>query len=216
MKTDLFPAIYNKVGLIFIMILLITSMMSCQWIGYGDALRENITLEEAQSLVSFPICIPAYIPPEIDSNPQIIYEADSANVAEETYIRLKYKYLDDKEKAFEVYQRYTNKGGMSTEYTDSQLESRMGGAIVTLFYWISPNPLSESELNVIKKQAKLDADVFQTDQTVCWLYEITDPSEYRSTMTEWIIEHVDYRILSYLPAEEIEKVTLSMFDCSKP
>ena len=189
------------------------------WMSSGlphDIVRENITLEEAQRLVSFPICMPAYIPPEINPEPQIIYYVDDVEIPELTYIRLRYQRVGSREVAFEVYQRYTPDEAMRTEYPESQLESSRRAAIITLVYWLSPTLPSENERKDVMEQAKLEANSFQTNQTVWWLYEITDPIEYRSTMTRWIKDHVQYRILSYLPAEEIEKVTLSMLECSNP
>jgi len=178
-----------------------------------DTLKENITLREAQNLVSFPVCVPSYVPAGIDPQPQVIYESDAANVAEETYVRLRYKQLDAGKDILEVYQRYTPDETMKTKYPESVVE----GAEAALLNWISyPRLLSESELTVAAERAHIDANVLQTDQTVWWLYEIHDPTEYRSTMAKWIGNHVEYRILSYLPAEEIKKVTMSMLECTSP
>jgi hypothetical protein len=182
------------------------------WINLPhDDYRANITKVEAQSLVSFPICVPTYVPPETDPSPQFIYESDAANVPEETYILMRYRRMGGQEEVFEVYQKYTRDEGMKTEYSQSAHE----GAKVSLLYWMFPYPefLSES-VGLIVEEMHLEASVFQTDQTIWWLYEIVDPIEYRSTMTKWITNHVEYRILSYLPAEEIKRVTLSMFECS--
>lgn len=33
-------------------------------------------------------------------------------------------------------------------------------------------------------------------------------------MTKWVVNNVEFRIFSYLPAEEIKKVTLTMLECS--
>ena len=218
MKTETFPKKLIKVALVLttLVILTVCVLYTIQVISIpGDVLREDITLEEAQSLVTFSICIPTYIPTGIDPNPQIIYAADAANVPEETYIRLRYKRLDNQEKVMEIYQRYTPDAEMKTEYPD--LESFRNKATIIMVWWISdPKSLSRSETDNAVERTQLEANVFQTDQTVWWLYEITDPIEYRSTMTKWIEDHVEYRILSYLPAEEIEKVTLSMLECSNP
>lgn len=216
MNTDLLPRLFKVGGAAFTLIVFMISVISCQMIAPTDTIREDITIEEAQSLVSFPICVPTYIPSDIDPNPQIIYHADSINVPQETYIQLRYKQIDDQEKSFEIYQRFTNDEGLRIKYTDSQLESVIGGATVNLVDWISPRFPSTSKRNEAIERVESQASVYQTDQIVWWLYEITDPSEYRSNMTEWIIDHVEYSILSHLPAEETKKITLSMFACSKP
>ena len=149
----------------------------------------------------------------IDSTPKILYDAEDVNIPELTYIRLQYRRVNDQEKIFEIYQRYTPDAGMRTTYPEMAHE----GAKVILLDWISyPKFLSEAEMEVAMTRTQMASSVFQTNGTVWWLDEITDPSGYRSTMTKWIKDHVEYRILSYLPAEEIEKVTLSMLECSNP
>ena len=74
--------------------------------------------------------------------------------------------------------------------------------------------MTSEKIDEAVSETQVEAKAYQTDQIVWWLYEIVAPSEYRSTMTEWIKDQVKYRILSYLPVEEIEKVTVSMLDCS--
>jgi hypothetical protein len=203
-----------------VLVLLMTTVLAVgTWVTWlwislpHDIVRKNLTIEEAQSLVSFPVCAPTYKPPEINSDPQIIYDADAANVPQETYIRLRYQRADNYETMFEIYQRYTQDSGMKTAYP----EAAHGGAKVNLLDWISyPKFLSESEMEVAMTRAQMISSVFESNGIVWWLYEITEPIEYRSTMTKWIKDHVEYRILSLLTAEEIKKVTLSMLDCSNP
>ena len=218
MKTRSFQKKLAVVALILLAMIVLAIGIRIAWLWTSlprDIVRENITIEEAQRLVSFPICMPAYIPPEINPEPQIIYHADEANVPQVTYIRLRYQHVDTREAAFEVYQKYTDDETiMETVHPEPGRQREK--AIVNLLYWMFPKTLAESEIESAMRYIQLDASSFQSNQTVWWLYEITDPSEYRSTMTEWIKDHVDYSILSYLPAEEIEKVTLSMLECSNP
>src|SRR5688572_174843 len=173
----------------------------------GGQAREDITMEEAQSLVSFPICVPTYIPPGIDSNLSINYLAEEVNIPEETYLRLLYKRIDDRKEVIEVIQNYTPDKGMKAE--DSKFEHE--AAKINLLNWMFPlRFFSESRLDAAKKQLQMEASVSTTNGTVWWLYEIVDPREYRSTMTKWVVSNIELRIFSYLPAEEIKKVTLSM------
>ena len=172
---------------------------------------EDITMEEAQSLVSFPICVPTYIPPGIDSNPSISYLAEEVNIPKETYIRLLYPQVDDREVVLEIIQNYTPDKGMKAEYSDLELAR----AKVSLLDWMFPlRFILESQLDAAVEQIRMEANVSETGGTVWWLYEIVDPSEYRSTMTKWVVNNVEFRIFSYLPAEEIKKVTLAILECS--
>lgn len=211
------PSMRISMKLAFILTLLAIVfgvLMAFVWFSVPkDIIREGITIEEAQGLISFPICLPPYIPSGVDTNPQIVYEADAANVPEETYIRLRYKDLDSHETVFEVYQRYTSTSRMQLEYPDPESVSR--GANIIMVWWVSsPDRLTESETNEAVERTVFGAQAYESEHIVWWLYEITDPREYRSTMTRWITNHVEYRILSYLSANEIQKITLSMFGCS--
>jgi hypothetical protein len=177
----------------------------------GGQAREDITMEEAQSLVSFPICVPTYIPPGIDSNLSINYLAEEVNNPDETYIRLLYKRIDDHKEVIEVIQNYTPDKGIRAEYSELELAR----AKVSLLDWMYPSRfIFESQLDAAKKQIQMEASVSTTSGTIWRLYEIVDPGKYRSTMTKWVVNNVEYRIFSYLPAEEIKKVTLAMLECS--
>jgi len=212
MKTKPFPS--KKMLSLTLIAVLICALVIYLWNGIlHEDFRKSLTLEDAQSLVEFQLCKPTYLSPGIDPNPKILYDAEDVNIPEETYIQLQYRRVNDQEKIFEIYQRYTQDAGMKTEYP----ETAHGGAKVNLLDWISyPKFLSESEMEVAMTRTQMASSVFQTNGIVWWLYEITDPIEYHSTMTKWINDHVEYRILSYLSAEEIKKVTLSMLDCSNP
>lgn len=218
MKDNNFSPRLRKASLILLglMVLAVSAWVVFLWFKLpADTLRENITMEEAQALVSFPICAPAYIPIGVDSIPRVVYESDAANVPEEMYIRLRYNFTDSNEKALEVYQRYTNTSSLRTSYSD--LVSVHEGAVINMLWWLSlPKVLSESETKHAIEQVMLEAEVFQAEQTVWWLYEIVDPEKYRSTMTHWISNHVEYRVVSSLPADEIKKVTLPMLKCLRP
>lgn len=205
-------AVY-RLRFIFTMMIWVFIIISCEGTNSGDIIRENITIEEAKRLVSFSICIPSYTPLETDPIPQIIYFSDSENVPEEIFIRLRYKSVVNNQKMFVVYQRYTNNEGMKMEYSKSQIDSKIGGAAVRLVDWITPKFSSSTQRVDAIEQVKINADSYQMNQKVWWFYEITEPNEYRSTMTEWVVDHVEYWILSFLPEDEITEVTLSMFNC---
>ncbi len=103
MKTDNLTTRMRKISLILIglVILTIIASMVYLWIVLPkDILTKNLSMEEAQDLVSFPLCIPTYLPANAGGDPQIIYQADAANVPEETFIRLRYDYNDTKKKDF--------------------------------------------------------------------------------------------------------------------
>ena len=208
--------IHSRKGVYFVLAMMMGLLESC-WGLPTNIYRDNLTLQEAQSLVSFQICVPGYIPPGIDPNPNIINQAEGPEIIqEENYIRLQYKFTDNHKKAFEVYQRFTNDKEFTLQSLDTITESIREGSKVDLLYWMAVGYLSESKIRSIVEQMKIEVDVFQTKQTVWLFYEIVDPEQYRSTKTYWVTNHVEYRILAYLPAEEIKAITQSMMNCATP
>ncbi len=190
-------------------------MVGC-WEDTTNIYREHLTFQEAQSLVTFPICVPGYIPPGIDPNPNIINQAEGPDIIpEENKIRLQYKWLDNQQKAFEVFQRYTNHRELELQYPDEIRTQILERSKATLFYWMTDTTiiLSETRIRGAMGQMKIEADVFQTDQTIWWFFEIAEPEQFRSTETKWINNDVEYWILSYLPGEEIKAITESMMNC---
>ena len=63
--------------------------------GPTDENLENISLEKAQSLVPFAICLPTYLPHDINPEPYITYHADWGDPVE-SQVRLRYSLLDEK------------------------------------------------------------------------------------------------------------------------
>ncbi len=78
--------------------LLVLALTGCQLLDFpGDVVLEDLTLEEAQNLVTFSICVPVYIPFEIDPQPNIIYHDDGFGAEQEKFIRHKYYFKKSKD-----------------------------------------------------------------------------------------------------------------------
>jgi len=202
--------------IILIVITVAMFLVAGCWEDTTNIYREQLTFQEAQSLVNFPICVPGYIPPGIDPNPNIINQAEGPDIIpEENKIRLQYKWLDNQQKAFEVFQRYTNDGELKLQYPEKIAARILDSAKVGLFDWMTDTTiiLSETRIRGAVGQMKIEADVFQTDQTIWWFYEVVSPEQYRSSKTDWIKNDVEYWILSYLSGEEIKAITESMLNC---
>src|SRR5512138_1397978 len=82
-----------------------------------DVVYKNLSISEAQQLVIFPICAPSYIPHGMEANPHFTYWADDIQIPQTTYIRLLYKHIGSRDRAFEVYERYMTR---SAEGLDEQ------------------------------------------------------------------------------------------------
>lgn len=214
MKSKLFMNKYSNWIKIFVIVVIIAyiSWTMYLWSGFphGET-REYLTIDEAQALVVFPICTPAYTPSIIDSAYKIVYDADDAKNPEVTYIRLQYFDIENRQINTEIYQRFTSKTRLSDNYSERAQET----AKINLYYWIVAYPdLRFASVNDVTKGIQISAESLQFNAVVWWLYEIVAPNQYRSIMTTWIVNNVEYRILSFLPVEEIKKVTISMLECS--
>ena len=104
--------------------ILVLALIGCQLLNFpGDVVRESLTLEEAQNLVTFSICAPAYIPSAIDPQPNIIFHDDGFGAEQEKFIRHKYYFKKSKELALEVSQRISNRDELPMDYSEEQLTS---------------------------------------------------------------------------------------------
>jgi hypothetical protein len=202
--------------LIPIIIAAMSASLSSCWDDPTNIYQDNLTLQEAQALVSFPICLPEYIPPGVDPDPDIIHQAEGPEIIpEENYIRLLFKRYDTHEKVFEVFQRYTNDEELKLQPSEMINEHTREQSKVDLLDWMT-DFLSETKIRSALEQMRMDVDVIQTDHVVWRLFEIVYPAQYRSTKTYWVRNHVEYRALSYLPSQEIKAITQSMLNCPNP
>lgn len=201
----------RKIGsVISVFVVMVYSLISGCSNSTLDDNRENVTIEEAQSLVSFKICYPTYYPSGIDSNPTISYYADYGDSPEKDIV-LKFKRKDSNETVFDVWQRYDP----DANNLDKDLPDEVHHAWkYQLVHWIIPDDSRKADS--VLENTKMEFTVSQTNLIVWWLYEIIDPIQYRATLTRWNDKHIRFRIYSYLPTEEIKQVTISMFSCSNP
>jgi hypothetical protein len=86
-----------------LIILFLSSCADAFPVGLNDEKLENISLEKAQSLVPFTICLPTYLPHDANSEPYITYHADWGDPVE-SQIRLRYSLLLEEKSMIEIYE----------------------------------------------------------------------------------------------------------------
>lgn len=178
--------------------------------------RRDISLKEAQGLVIFPICTTSYLPQEVNQNVEITYFVDDGEPKSTAKIFFRYRSLINNKLILEILERYSSQETIKND----DFEWIQGAAKIHLLDWMTPpikslNNLIFSETWLEDELNKIQLEIHEFDSDTFWYsYEITEPEKYRSTMTEWIANHVEYEVKSLLPIEEVQKITQSMFKCA--
>lgn len=176
-----------------------------------DDHRSGLSLLEAQELVAFRICLPGYLPDGIKTGPSIVYHAEVAGVPEATEIRLRYSDSAVDGAKLEVRQAYT-------PHEDSLPGDRgldPESAKASLLSWLaSLGFLPTQGITQAYAEADMEVTMQPAGEAAVWLYRIVEPEAYRSSMTWWISNHVEYWMYALLTPEETMRISLSMFTCS--
>jgi len=194
-------------GLFVTLSLIILFLSSCADafpFGLTDEKLENISLEKAQSLVPFTICLPTYLPDDVNSEPYITYNADWGDPVE-SQIRLRYSLLLEEKPVIEIYEIHNP--GVTTGLEVNRSKNSQTGAIRGLLDWqIADN----SEIDSYLQEIEMSSAHNEAQGTVWWFIEISDPPKLRSIMVDWLDNPVYYVIYTFLPKNEIENIALSM------
>lgn len=183
-----------------LVILHLSSCVDAFPFGPTDEKLENISLEKAQSLVPFTICLPTYIPQDINPEPKVTYHADWGDPVE-SQVRLRYSLLIEEKPVIEIFEI-----GVTGLEIDRSKKSQEG-AIRGLIDWQIEN---NSEIDRYLKEINISSTYYKDNETVWWLFAITDPPNLRSNMVDWLEDPVYYVIYTILPKNEIENIVLSM------
>ena len=187
-----------------LIILFLSSCTDAFPVGLNDEKLENISLEKAQSLVPFTICLPTYLPDTVNSEPYITYHADWGDRVE-SQIRLRYSLLLEEKPVIEIYEIHNP--GVTTGLEVNRSKNSQTGAIRGLLDWqIEDN----SEIDSYLQEIEMSSAHNETQGTVWWFIEISNPPKLHSNMVDWLDNPVYYVIYTFLPKNEIENIALSM------
>ena len=143
--------------------------------------------------VPFTICLPTYIPQDVNPEPYITYHADWGD-PDESQIRLRYSLLLEEKPVIEVYEIHNP--GVTTGLEVNRSKNSQTGAIIGLLDWqIEDN----SEIDSYLQEIEVSSAHNETQGTVWWFIEISDPPKLRSNMVDWLENPVYYVIYSILP-----------------
>ena len=198
---------YMMITLLWIILMLLTpacnSSSSLKEAVPADEIREGISLKEAQELVSFPICIPSYVPSGIKKKPEIIYHANFGD-PQESDIRLQFHSLDSSKIAVEIYQFYDPEASIPTELADQVRDFY----VRRLLAWIVGWPKTDE----VWKQGQIVSNTtkLHNNNVEGWLFEIMEPISLQANMIEWRDAPVTYQVFTYLSVEDAKSIIESI------
>ena len=175
--------------------------------GFGpvDENRENITLEEAQGVAPFTICLPIDLPAGLDQTPRVSYHADWGDPIE-SEVRLRYYGSDSQELIVEIRQR--PQPGSATP--EDLAEQAYDFYVRELVAWVVGWQVGWSNVDEISKEATTSVTTYQDDGAKRWLFEIVEPASLRANMVYWRNESVAYEVYTYLSVEEAKRIVESI------
>lgn len=172
----------------------------------ADETREDISLEEAQSLTPFAICLPTYVPAGIEMTPRITYHADFGDPMESD-VRLRYYSSDDQELVIEIYQRHRPRA-----VTPEELAEEVRSFYVReLLKWATDGAEVDSETRAL---LTVNVTKYEDDDMARWLFEIVKPTSLHANMVSWGSAPVYYDIYTRLSTEEAKSIVRSIPDVS--
>jgi hypothetical protein len=199
--------------IVLLLLILSTSGCNCVFLegfGLAEEIREGISLEEAQELVPFTICLPTYLPSGIEATPHITYHADLGDPVESD-VRLKYFVEGSQEPTLEIYQQHSPRAS-----TPETLDDSVSGFFVReLVAWQVSWEAGWEEVDEISKQASVEITEHQNNDTRYWVYEILTPSSLSANLIAWGYDPVDYALYTRLPLEDAKKVAVSIPSCGE-
>jgi hypothetical protein len=177
---------------------------ACQFEGVpADVTRKNIPLEEARSLVAYPICQPSYLPDNIDADPEVTYHTEMGD-PKDADISLRYYRSDSTTPVLELRQEDS-----STDL-ERYYRSHDGHevAINGLVGWLTDGQDNGEMLS----QVTVNTTGYE-DKHKRWVSEITSPNESKSSVIQWTDGNKLYSMYSRLALDEAKQVAQSIPDC---
>lgn len=169
-------------------------------LGISDIVHENITYTDAQALTPFEICLPKYLPVNVDSAPHINYLDD--NQSGEIEITLDYFLAHNHNPAVQIRQRVAL-GNRSFYPLD---EEHVRVEIRDVLAW---------QIGFDKALELLDVAVVESSliQENRGAIEVTEPNELRASVVYWINSGVLYRVFSKPSFEEAIRISEDLDSC---
>ena len=192
--------------------MLAISLVGC---GYGilsDVKKEGISLEEAQDLLLFQICLPEHVPNGVAMSNSVLYHAEFGN-PNESDVTIDYVSKSAGGLAFSIYERYGS--GEERNFHDV---TEMRASLIQLLDWQIDWETTEDfyqQFDDLEKNGTIEYEIYNTLGSERLLVEIKSPEKLKSVLVTWkLSQHVLINIYSFLPAEETKLIANSVPYCN--
>ena len=159
---------------------------------------EDLSMEAAQDLVAYPICLPSYLPTEVTDVPVLeyldVWPDDRAELV------LLFRETGNTGRTVEIRQWYSSYEQLSDPDADSLRRS--------LVAWQVGWDKAAEVINEVKFKSFTDDNGFRS----IWLVEITSPTSLKGSVAAGSVDrNVIYRVYSVLPLEETLEIAHSIY-----
>lgn len=169
----------------------------------ADETKTGITLEEAQTLAPFSICLPAWFPDSVNPNMRITYHTDFGDPMDSD-IQLDYFWQDKEEVAVYVTENYWPNANKYYAITPTIEETAYRDILAWMVGWTH-----------WQEQGKLAQAEFSRDNEMkqMLILEIVYPPNLQSTLIEWPGKQVLYRVFTRLSLQDARQIVETMRQC---
>jgi hypothetical protein len=187
---------------------LLMILLFCNGCFPGDTKIDDLSFEEAQELVPFRICRPAYVPTGLGISPNVRYHADFGDPMESD-VTISIVDLATNEIVLEINERYAP--GRLGELRDD-IEKHHRVQVRDLLGWLEGWP----RVDELQPQVETNHDyLLEEDGEYYLITQLTEPENLTSVMIRVAHDPVGYSVYSLLPLEEMLKVAYSLENCQQ-
>ena len=167
--------------------------------------RENTTLQEAQSLLPFQICLPTYMPVDLKRKELVVVEGEIKSQAE---VNLRIDYVRPGNETPMVTIKEWNAPG-NVGKIDPHNETDRKVALKSLLTWLT----DRSEAEKLLEQVIVNYEVYNGEGTEHLVVEIQSPDSLQSVRISWQDDPIGYQAFTRLSVEEAKRVADSISNC---
>ena len=167
--------------------------------------RQSTTLQEAQTLLPFQICLPKYIPVDLKRNELVVVEGEIKSQAE---VSLRIDYVRPENETPIVTVKEWNAPG-NVGKIDPSNETDRKVALNSLLTWLT----NRIEAEKLLEQVIANYKVYNSEGTEGLIVEIQSPDSLRSVRISWQDDPIGYQVFARLSIEEAKKVADSISNC---
>ncbi len=206
---SLLTKLNKKIGRNFLLIIL--SLLLLFGCSTGDQIGgseyQEMSLNAAQGLLLFDVCLPSYIPDGLHQDTTVIYQADFDDPIEGN-VRISYLNDEDDNLSLSISEYYApvnNQKPPDDQEFDSNILTR------DLLAWI----VGWDDVSNHRDEVSARYEVIKNDDGIDYrTLVITDPPSLRGTIIRWPLGPVGFDVYSYLPYNITLSLSQSIKDCN--